>query len=580
VLEGIDYFQRSSEDEVRPKELGEFQPLEPHSLIPIAERTNFNGEIRVKCGVELDEADIEAAREHLRKTSDGYRLEDLQRELSTTDCYVYKDSRFVTRKSTWSGLQGSGFMKTGSKRRLISYQKDSDRWQILATFIRSRLPSIWFFPNLLFDFPDKIYIEAYEGEDVSNRFYRALFQDVLDGLNRSLTVDKHIVERYRSGAASDQDNLRQVLLDASRHVTKTVVASWNQIFRDKPISHKRVMIDIGADESSDTEEAERLWVQFRIEDTDGLFSIAERSLGLRWFFVYLMLTTYRGRRKPTDENMLYLFDGPASNLHPTAQKTLLASLGELSHKAVIIYTTHSHYLIEPAWLGSTAVVANEGLGEQAVSSDFTSQRTDIRVTSYRKFAASHPEQSHYFQPILDVLDYAPSAIEMIPEAAMVEGKSDFYLLRYYEEVILELSVKDQLGWMPGGGAGTLDDLIQLYIGWARPFVALLDSDKAGARERERYIQKFGQIVEPHLVLLAEASGRDDARGIESLLTDEDKIAFQRVVDPSATSFQKKTLLLGMQEALVAKVAVQLSAVTTNALTAVIEELKRRLAQVS
>lgn len=49
---------------------------------------------------------------------------------------------------------------------------------------------------------------------------------------------------------------------------------------------------------------------------------------------------------------------------------------------------------------------------------------------------------------------------------MVEGKSDFYLLRYYEEVIQGRGPKDRLRFMPGGGAGTLDELIQLYIGWA------------------------------------------------------------------------------------------------------------------
>lgn len=109
-----------------------------------------------------------------------------------------------------------------------------------------------------------------------------------------------------------------------------------------------------------------------------------------------MLTTYRGKRKETDRNMLYLFDEPASNLHPTAQRTLLESFVDLSTKGIIVYTTHSHYLIEPAWLGRTSIVANVGLGEQPVSIDFTAKRTDISITPYHRFAAHHPHQSHYF----------------------------------------------------------------------------------------------------------------------------------------------------------------------------------------
>ena len=51
--------------------------------------------------------------------------------------------------------------------------------------------------------------------------------------------------------------------------------------------------------------------------------------------------------------MLFLFDEPASNLHPTAQAALLASLEKLSENAVVIYTTHSHHLINPLWLETT-----------------------------------------------------------------------------------------------------------------------------------------------------------------------------------------------------------------------------------
>jgi hypothetical protein len=62
----------------------------------------------------------------------------------------------------------------------------------------------------------------------------------------------------------------------------------------------------------------------------------------------------------------------------------------------------------------------------------------------------------------------------------------------------------------------------------------------------RYVEKFGAIVSSHLIELAEASGIKAARGIESLLTDEDKLALQRVADPSSTQYQKKTLWLGVQ----------------------------------
>jgi len=55
---------------------------------------------------------------------------------------------------------------------------------------------------------------------------------------------------------------------------------------------------------------------------------------------------------------LFLLDEPASNLHSTAQAQLLKSFEKLPS---LIYTTHSHHMINPKWLEGTYVVKNEGL---------------------------------------------------------------------------------------------------------------------------------------------------------------------------------------------------------------------------
>jgi len=202
------------------------------------------------------------------------------------------------------------------------------------------------------------------------------------------------------------------------------------------------------------------------------------------------------------------------------------------------------------------------------------------VTPYRQFAAHHPNQAHFFQPILDVLDYSPSDIELVPDAVMVEGKTDFYLLSYCQDVLLRLPAEKRLRLMPGGGASTLDDLIQLYIGWSRPFVALLDSDKAGVSQDKRYREKFGAIIDRHLVQLNDASGDQNVRGMESLLSADDKLAFQRVTDHSATEFHKKTFALGVQEALVTRAELTLSSDSIAALTRVVGQLRARLDEVT
>jgi hypothetical protein len=580
ILEAIDLFQAEEDDEVSPKELSGWVAPDPHWLMPISERTNFTGRIEIRTGIELDDDDVASVAAHL-KSVDGYKLADLGRRPEIIDRYEYEDSKFIRRATAWDNLRGTGRTKQGKTDKELSHVADNPRWNSAARFLRSRLPTIWYFPNFLFDFPEKIYVEEDSKETPANQFYRALFQDILQTLPREIDLQKHIVERAQSDKATDRDNLQQVLLNASREVTETIVGSWNRIFKGKSIGDKQVRIDLGRDDSETTDELGndipgRLWVRFRLQESDGEYSIRERSLGFRWFFVYLLITTYRGKRRGSQNETLDLFDEPASNLHQTAQRALLASLGELSKTAVIIYTTHSHHLINPAWLGTTYVVTNRGLDPSMISADYSAKRTDITVTPYRQFAAHHPDQSHYFQPILDVLDYTPSDLELIADVAMVEGKSDFYLLSYYQRVVLDLPDTQRLRLLPGGGAGTLDDVIQLYIGWARPFVALLDSDRAGRVQSDRYVEKFGNVVAPHLVLLSEASGKAAAKGIESLLNDRERLDFQRLVDPQAKTYNKKTLWLGVQEALVAERSVKLTATTQKALDRVLSTLRHRL----
>ena len=66
-------------------------------------------------------------------------------------------------------------------------------------------------------------------------------------------------------------------------------------------------------------------------------------------------------RKNENQNQIYLFDEPASNLHTTAQKRLLESFKEISKKNYIIFTTHSHYLVKPEWLSGVFIVKNESI---------------------------------------------------------------------------------------------------------------------------------------------------------------------------------------------------------------------------
>jgi predicted ATP-dependent endonuclease of OLD family len=115
-----------------------------------------------------------------------------------------------------------------------------------------------------------------------------------------------------------------------------------------------------------------------------------------------LLTHYRGFRESGPKGVLFLFDEPASNLHSSAQAELLESFEKFPDNCSIIYTTHSHHMINPAWLENTLVVKNKALDYNQNDDDYTTQRAEVSLEKYREFAVNHPDQTTYFQPILDI----------------------------------------------------------------------------------------------------------------------------------------------------------------------------------
>jgi hypothetical protein len=170
-------------------------------------------------------------------------------------------------------------------------------------------------------------------------------------------------------------------------------------------------------------------------------------------------------------------------------------------------------MIEPKWLEQTFIVTNRA--DTPVSSvldeiSLDDESLDIRVASYRSFVNEHPSQTNYFQPILDRLEVVSSRFDVQRASIILEGKSDYYILRY----ALQLLNMSDLPLLPGLGAGTFGALAALHVGWNLKFLFVLDGDKQGKHERDRYSAEFG-IPLDRLVTIDELL--DDVNVIEDLL---------------------------------------------------------------
>lgn len=540
ILEAINFFNPNDKG-LSALELPGATIKDYNILIPISKRDNFNEVISLEVTIKLDAADLMKINEHTVANTPFRKVKTVD-TIKYYRYYKFKDSKFLKLDSKWSGF--AGVLKTDHKDNFVNINETNypNENNSLSGLCRELIPSILYFPNFLFDFPSKIYLQTKEESTAKEKFYIELIQDILYSLENSSNIQTHLVDRIKSGDANDRRNLNSLLQKMSKKVTDVVFEAWNRIFK-REIKDTRISINCSTDSES------LPYLEFEIEAQDGIYQINERSLGFRWFFIFLLFTQFRPYRKNTPQNIIYLFDEPASNLHSSAQKQLLKSFENLTRNSKIIYTTHSHHLINPNWLESTYVVKNEGLKLEDPET-YNIKKTNVSIEPYREFVINHPHNTAYFQPILDVLDYSPSDLETLPNCVLMEGKNDFYTLAYFQEVVLSKTTK--LNIAPSTGSGNLDTLISLYIGWGKEFIILLDSDKEGDKQKARYIEKFGIIVEPRIFTLADIDQTWKKHKMENLFDKSEALQFQQTTYPSSTALNKTHFNRTIQECLINK----------------------------
>ncbi len=223
---------------------------------------------------------------------------------------------------------------------------------------------------------------------------------------------------------------------------------------------------------------------------------------------------------------------------------------------------------------------NRGLDDDGDEIDYTAKRTDIVMDRYRTFANRHPDQSRYFQPVLDVLNYSPSKLELVPSVVMVEGKNDYYTLRLGDRITGESS--PQLNFMPGTGAGSLDQLISLYLGWGRDFIILLDSDGEGEYQKKRYVDRFGVELEARIFTLGDLEPSLAGGPLEGVFEDSDRRSILMTADPGLDQVptDKKSLNRAIQEALIRRLPITLTDGANAAFSSILHALRERLDKAS
>ena len=549
--------------------------------VPRHQIASFTGDVSVEATLIASDDDIEDIKKSCVER--GIIIGDIPREFTIERHQTFESGDY---KENYLTLRTSLSLKT--KRQKKFREPNSEEQIIIRDIIYNLTPDIAFFPTLVFDFPDQIYLTN-RGDNIS-KFYRSVFKDVLSFEGNDLNIQNHIIDRIRRkeytvpwiiffpiwSASDERKKINHVMDRAGVALTNLVFGKWNQIFgKNENVKGKEITIEWATDEGKETNEAGQLVsteehdvsITFQIKDGTRRFDVNDRSLGFRWFFAFMLFTQVRAMRSGS-RPVLFLFDEPASNLHAAAQQRLIDSFPEIAvGEHALAYTTHSHYMIEPKWLEQTFIVTNRSDTPSDSVIDNVSledESLDIKATPYRSFVNDNPSKVTYFQPILDRLQIIPSKFDLQKPSLVVEGKSDYYILRYAIK-LLELN---GFSILPCSGASTMGALASFHVGWGLEFIFLLDSDKTGKSEKEKYVKDYG-VSSDHICELEEFD--NSLKEIEDILDEEAQKIISKTLDKAKLTKSDYTRFF--QEKLASDEVINLGTHFENKAKTLLNELK-------
>jgi predicted ATPase len=500
-----------------------------HILIPKSSAGGFTGSVVMKATLQFSEEDKLKIKNYLKDKTKA-------KEIIVSDHFV------LERKYTFNNSVPTESKRTYTpfiKIKKTSRSKEADLGdenisKELWTYVKTDLfPEIIFYRDFLSKFPEKIYLEP-KADDNKEKEYVSIIEDVLTSINPSYNVKSSLLERLTNPTDANKQAKEAVENELGAKISKVVFDAWTKIQR---VSKKEIVAK--AEQEANTN---RYYIKLSVKEGHQTYSIAERSLGFRWFFTFLLYTEFRKERIKTSGELLFLLDEPASNLHQTAQKSLLGTFETITTKSRLVYTTHSHHLINPAWLSSSYIVKNKGI-EYRADEDFNLTKTEIEAYKYKEFISNYPQQTSYFQPILDVLDYQPGLLEHVPNLVITEGKCDYFTFRYFDEIVFN-NTEPKYKFYPGHGATKLDLPIGLYESWGRPYIVLLDADKQGSDQKKRYTK---ELSDPnHIFTFEDIESSYKGSSAEDLFTNHEKVCISKEFNSSLKEYEKSAFNTGLQ----------------------------------
>jgi len=319
------------------------------------------------------------------------------------------------------------------------------------------------------------------------------------------------------------ENIRRSIIgEVETKLNEELLKEWPHfsIQQSQPLE-----IRISYSNSSDSHFLEFLVVEKVLVDgkeKERYFKIQDRSKGFYWYFNFIMKLIFNTKsRSLYDHDTIYLLDEPGSYLHSTAQFRLTKRLKDISKRNVIIYCTHSPYLLDPQIIpiNTIRIVEKKPDGSIVLNSAFSTK-------------AKINKKNSAYQPIYDALDVRPVLLDYdINDVVLVEGIYDYLSFDMFKE-------KSFLNFFPCVNADSILNNISYMIFLKKNYLALWDNDKEGLDQMKKAQKYYGETESKRFTVLPLLNSRKKSR-LESIYDNNElndyKVNFHL---PKNQSFEK------------------------------------------
>ncbi len=212
----------------------------------------------------------------------------------------------------------------------------------------------------------------------------------------------------------------------------------------------------------------RLWVADAVDGSR--VELEQSSKGFQWFlsfYIVFMTETLEGR------DTVLLLDEPGLHLHAAAQQGLLRVLARLSEKNLVIYSTHSPFMIDLDALDTISVLAETPRGTKISEPTKTTDKTALF-------------------PLQAALGYALSRGLYTGEySLLVENITDLWILSTISQHFKEKHhgyIADDIVITPSGGGQKSALFATMLAGQNMSVSVLLDSDVEGMSVKKQLVE--------------------------------------------------------------------------------------------